>query len=198
MTDSSATALTPSATEPDATEPDATEPDDTDATEAGRPPFSWHKLTLMVLAGLLVALSIAAVVFALQARAAAEERTEREAAMRYAQQTLLNLFTISAESLDEDIQQVLDGATGQFRQEFSQGSENLREIVNTNQVVSEGKIVESGLVRLEDDTATALLVVDVTVRNKENPEGGFDSHRVKLELERQGDQWLTSFLEVVG
>jgi hypothetical protein len=42
------------------------------------------------------------------------------------------------------------------------------------------------------------VVVDATVRNTENPRGGVNTYRMKLELERQGEQWLTSMLEFVG
>jgi Mce-associated membrane protein len=165
---------------------------------SSEPQFSWRKVAVIVLAGLLVALSVAALVLWLQLRAAAQEQDAREEALRYATQTAKNLTSISYEALDADIDQVLDSATGQFREDFAERSDNLREVLTTNKVVSEGEVLEAALVNADEDSATALVVVDATVQNTQNPEGGATTYRMKLELERQGDQWLASMLEFVG
>ncbi len=58
--------------------------------------------------------------------------------------------------------------------------------------------MEAGIVRSDERTATALVVVDGNVRNTAAPEGRVNTYRMKLELERQGGRWLTSMLEFVG
>ncbi len=166
--------------------------------QPSRPPFSYWKLTVMLLAGLLVALAVAALLLGQRLREADATQDGRDDALRYARQSALNLTSISVENLDADIQQVLDGATGEFESDFAQRSDNLREVLTSNEVVSEGTVLEAALVSADENTATALVVIDATVRNTENPDGGVNTYRMKLELERQGDQWLTSMLEFVG
>ncbi len=177
-------------TAPDASSPPPTSP------AAGRPGSS--RRLLVALSILLAVLALAAVLLGLQVREARAAEDRREDALRYARQMALNLTSISVQELDTDIKQVLDGATGEFEEDFARRSDNLREVLTTNEVVSEGKVLEAALVRSDEDTATALVVVDATVRNAQNPQGGVNTYRMKLELERQGDRWLTSLLEFVG
>ena len=153
---------------------------------------------LLGLGVLLALLAVAALVLGLRVREAQAAEDRRSDALRYAQQMALNLTSISVQELDTDIEQVLDGATGEFEEDFARRSDNLREVLTTNEVVSQGKVLEAALVRADDETATALVVVDATVRNAANPQGGVNTYRMKLELERQGDRWLTSLLEFVG
>jgi Mce-associated membrane protein len=153
---------------------------------------------LLGLGGLLLALTAFTAYLALGILEDRAQEDRREDALRYAKQMALNLTSISVQDLDNDITQVLEGATGEFGEDFANRSDNLREVLSTNQVSSEGKVLEAALVRADEETATALVVVDATVRNAANPDGGVNTYRMKLELERQGDRWLTSLLEFVG
>ncbi len=191
MTAPDATVGTPPGDGTSTPEAGASAPSDTATPRSGR--------RLLVGLGLLLALlAVTALVLGLRVRDARAADERREDALRYAQQMALNLTSISVQELDTDIEQVLDGATGEFEEDFARRSDNLREVLTTNEVVSEGKVLEAALVRADEDTATALVVVDATVRNAQNPQGGVNTYRMKLELERQGDRWLTSLLEFVG
>jgi Mce-associated membrane protein len=170
---------------------------DASASSEAATPRSLRRL-LVGLGVLLALLAVTALVLGLRVRDARAEEDRRQDALRYAKQMALNLTSISVQELDTDIEQVLDGATGEFEEDFARRSDNLREVLTTNEVVSEGNVLEAALVRSDEDTATALVVVDATVRNAQNPRGGVNTYRMKLELERQGDRWLTSLLEFVG
>jgi Mce-associated membrane protein len=122
----------------------------------------------------------------------------RASALTYARQTAINLTSLDYKTLGADIEQVLDGATGAFADDFEARADNLRDVLTTNQVVSQGQVLEAALVRADERNATAIVVVDATVRNTQNPDGGVTTYRMKLELERQGDRWLTSTLEFVA
>lgn len=129
---------------------------------------------------------------------AAELRDERAAALRAASQSALNLTSIDNAQFDEDVANVLEGATGAFKADFEARSKDLKGVLTENQVVSEGKVIETGLVRLGATSATALVVVDSNVRNTAAPEGRVNTYRMKLELEKVNGRWLTSMLEFVG
>ena len=147
-------------------------------------------------AGLLLLLALALLAVQLVRYEQREDR--RDAALRAAKQSALNLTSIDNESFDEDVQLVLDGATGAFRTDFEARSKDLKQILTENKVVSEGKVIEAGLVRFDPRNATALVVVDSTVRNTAAPEGRVNTYRMQLELELRDGEWRTSMLEFVG
>lgn len=155
----------------------------------------------MLIAGLsvvLVALAAAALFGALKLREASDRDSARAAALAAARQEALNLTSIDGRDIDSDLQRVLDGATGGFKTDFAQRSKDLKAVLSENQVVAEGKVLDAALVRADDETATALVVVDSNVKNKAAPSGRSNTYRMQLDLERQGGRWLTSALQFVG
>ena len=152
-------------------------------------------LVLSVL-GLLLLLALAAVAVQLLRYDSVDDR--REAILRAARQSALNLTSIDNREFSEDVQRVLDGSTGAFRSDFEARSEDLESVLKDNQVVSQGDVVEAGIVRNDERTATALVVVDSEVRNTAAPEGRTNTYRMRLELELVDGRWLTSMLEFVG
>ena len=178
---------------------DAPAPDRTGSTSAASaalvPPRRRLLLALSVLGLLLMA---ALVALALQLRSYEQVDDDRAAAVQAAQQSALNLTSIDNEDFKADVQRVLDGATGSFKTDFEARSKELAQVLAQNQVASEGKVIDAGLVRYDDLNATALVVVDSNVKNVAVPEGRVNTYRMRLTLERRGDQWLTSMLEFVG
>ena len=159
------------------------------------PPRRRLLLALSVLGLLLLAALVALVV---QLRSYEQVDNARGAAVQAAKQSALNLTSIDNEDFSADVQRVLDGATGSFKTDFESRSKQLAQVLAQNQVSSEGKVIDAGLVRFDDRNATALVVVDSNVKNVAVPEGRVNTYRMRLTLERQGDQWLTSMLEFVG
>lgn len=143
-------------------------------------------------------LLIAALLLGLQMRSAALDEAARRDALTAARQSALNLTSIDQENFEQTINAVLDGATGEFRQDFAGRVGELEKLLTENEVSAEGRVLEAGLVRSDRRTATALVIVDSTVRNAQAPDGRVNSYRMKLELEKVGDRWLTSTLEFVG
>jgi Mce-associated membrane protein len=146
----------------------------------------------------LLLLVAGALLLGWQLRSAAQDAAARNDALSAARQSAINLTSIDQEDFADDVAAVLDGATGEFRSDFAARSGDLERLLTENEVVAEGQVLESALVRSDRRTATALVVVDSTVRNTATPDGRVNSYRMKLELERVGDRWLTSVLEFVG
>lgn len=153
---------------------------------------------IVALVVVLALLAAAAIVGALKLRDDKQRDDARAAALGAARQEALNLTSIDGRDIDKDLQRVLDGATGSFRTDFQQRSKDLKTVLGENQVVAEGHVIDAALVRGDVDTATALVVVDSTVKNKAAPAGRANSYRMQLDLERHGSRWLTSSLQFVG
>jgi Mce-associated membrane protein len=149
----------------------------------------------LVLIAVLVA---ASVVFGLRVRAAEQREQDRDAALQAARQQALNLTSVDGTDLERDLDLVLAGASGQFRTEFAAQAERLTQVLTENEVRAEGRVLDAGLVRADEDSATAVVVVDSLVRNKSVPDGQNRNYRMQLELDHVGDRWLTSSLQFVG
>lgn len=153
---------------------------------------------VVVLAVALVLLSAGALVGAVKLRDAAQRDNARAGALAAARQEALNLTSIDGKDIDGDIKRVQQGATGGFATDFANRSKDLKSVLTENQVVAQGRVIDAALVRGDLDTATALVVVDSSVKNKAAPAGRDNTYRMQLDLERHGNRWLTSSLQFVG
>jgi Mce-associated membrane protein len=171
---------------------------DVDETAGSPPRRNRTRLALYAGAAALLLLLAGALLLGLQLRSAAQEQAARDAALSAARQSALNLTSIDQQDFEDDVAAVLDGATGEFRSDFAARADDLERLLTENDVVAEGQVLESALVRSDRQSATALVVVDSTVRNAATPDGRVNSYRMRLELEKVGDRWLTSVLEFVG
>lgn len=153
---------------------------------------------LVSLVVVLVLLAGAALIGAVELRNATARDNARAAALTAARQEALNLTSIDGRNIDVALKRVQDGATGAFAKDFASRATQLKDVLIANAVVAEGQVLDAALVRGDLDTATALVVVDSSVKNKAAPAGRANTYRMQLDLERHGSRWLTSSLQFVG
>lgn len=124
----------------------------------------------------------------------------RQAALAAAKQASVNFVSISAASVDRDIQRITAEATGDFRDEFTRGQSQVRAAVVENKVDSRGTVLRAGLVSGDRRRAVVLVAVDATVRNVKAPQGRPSHYRIQLDLvhDRDSGRWLVARLQFVG
>jgi Mce-associated membrane protein len=107
---------------------------------------------------------------------------------------------VSAATVDRDLQRIVDGATGDFKDEFTRGQAQVRAAVVENNVESRGTVLRAALVSGDRRFAVVLLAVDATVRNAKTPDGRVSHYRIQVEVSRDADsgRWLVSRLQFVG
>jgi Mce-associated membrane protein len=115
-----------------------------------------------------------------------------------ARQEALNFISIDYRKFDQDSKNVLSGATGDFKQQFSDESKTLQSLVTTNKAVSSGQVLQAGVVSSGASAARVLVVADATVANTAAPSGQVRNYRLQMDLVDEGGQWLTSDIEFVG
>ncbi|HEX6970193.1 MAG TPA: hypothetical protein VF174_15465 [Micromonosporaceae bacterium] len=168
-------------------------------TEPVRPPVRRRSLTLVLavvlLAG-LVALGLTGHRWYQRHRLG----TAHQAAIAAAKQATVDFVSISAASVDRDLQRISEGAAGDFADEFNRGRQQVRAAVVDNDVESRGTVLRAGLVSGDLDSAVVLVAVDATVKNVRAPEGRLSHYRIQVELIRDddSDRWLVSRLQFVG
>ncbi|WP_319447702.1 MULTISPECIES: DUF3329 domain-containing protein [unclassified Mycobacterium] len=127
------------------------------------------------------------------------ERAVAEAgqqALAAAQQYAVILTTVDANKLDENFTAVLDGATGEFKDMYSQSSGDLRQLLIDNKANSQGKVVGAGIKSATKDKVEVMLFVDQAVTNQLNPQPRMDRSRLVMTMERVNGRWLASKVDL--
>lgn len=124
-------------------------------------------------------------------------QAREETILRVARQGVLNVTTLSHESIDADIKRLIDSSTGEYRRQFEGRSSTFRDMVAESAVASEGTITEAGIESSEETSGKALVAVRAEVSNKAAPEGEQRQYRMAVNVVREGDRWLVSGLEFV-
>lgn len=106
--------------------------------------------------------------------------------------------TLDYRNIDPSIDRVLDGATGDFKKQFSSSRAQLVALSKQNESVSKGQVLRAGVVSMDADSARVIVVADSSVTNVNAPDPQPRHYRLALDLVRSGDRWLTSDLEFVG
>lgn len=122
---------------------------------------------------------------------AAGEEAER-AAVSYAEV----LTSIDSDKVDDNFKAVLDGATGEFKDMYTQSSVELRQLLIENKATARGVVVESAVQSASKDKAVVLLFVDQSVVNAKLPDPRIDRSRMKMTLEKIDGRWRASKVEL--
>ncbi|MFF7310853.1 hypothetical protein [Streptomyces sp. NPDC008137] len=134
--------------------------------------------------------------FGLYEQREADQR--RQGILAAARQSALNFTSLDYRHYDRDSVNVLAGATGDFKKQFTAQTEQLTKLVAQNKSVSQGQVLEAGIVRSDEDSARVLVVADSKVTNTAAPEGEARTYRLQLDLVHEDGRWLTSDVEFVG
>ena len=116
----------------------------------------------------------------------------QRAAVSYAQ----ILTSVDSNNVDENFKQVLDGATGEFKDMYSKSSVELRQLLIENKATAHGVVVESAVQESSKDRAVVLLFVDQSVSNTKLPDPRIDRSRMKMTLEKVDGSWRASKVEL--
>ncbi|MFI8834709.1 hypothetical protein ACIGPN_27290 [Streptomyces afghaniensis] len=134
--------------------------------------------------------------FGLYQQREADQR--RQGILAAARQSALNFTSLDYRHYDRDSANVLAGATGEFKKQFTAQTDQLTKLVAQNKSVSQGQVLEAGIVRSDEDSARVLVVADSKVANTAAPEGEARTYRLQLDLVHKDGRWLTSDVEFVG
>lgn len=116
----------------------------------------------------------------------------QRAAINYAQV----LTSIDSNNLDQNFAEVLNGATGDFKDMYTKESVQLRQLLIDNKATAHGVVVDSAIQTESKDKVVVLLLVDQTVTNTARPDSRVDRSRMKITMEKVDNRWLASKVEL--
>ena len=164
------------------------------ATDAKPGGLSWPVIGAVagVCGGLLVASGILGWQVWQQHQVKEASIEAQRAAVSYAQV----LTSIDSNKVDENFKDVLDGATGEFKDMYSQSSVELRQLLIENKATAHGVVVDSAVHEASKNKAIVLLFVDQSVTNTKLPDPRIDRSRMKMTLEKVDGRWRASKVEL--
>ncbi|WP_067887505.1 hypothetical protein [Nocardia vaccinii] len=170
------------------------------ADTAGKPRFRRRPPTprpvTAVLLLLLVAAVVCAAVFGWKLKARNDDAAAGQAAMAAAKDYAVALTSIDSAHIDGDFGTVLNGATGQFKDMYSQSATQLKPLLLQAKSVSKGHVVAASVQSVSGDHAVVMLFVDAEITNVTNPTPRVDRNRILMTMDRVGGQWLASKVDL--
>jgi Mce-associated membrane protein len=152
-----------------------------------------------MLASLAIVVVAAALVGFLGFRTYQSEQAKHrdELFLAAARQGAINLTTIDWQHADSDIQRILESATGTFYDDFSKRSQPFVEVVKQAQSKSVGTVSEAGLESESGDQAQVLVAVSVKTTNLGAQEQRPRAWRMRIDVQKLGDQAKVSNVQFV-
>nr|WP_299577404.1 DUF3329 domain-containing protein [uncultured Williamsia sp.] len=108
----------------------------------------------------------------------------------------VTLTSIDSATIDQNFQQVLDGATGSFKDMYAKSSDQLKTLLVQNKATSKGQVIDSGVQSASRDRVVVLLFVDQSVTNNQSPDPRVDRSRITMTMNRVDGRWLASQVDL--
>ncbi len=114
-----------------------------------------------------------------------------------ARQAALNLTTINYAEAEADVQRILDTATGSFREDFKKRSQPFIDVVKQSQSKSQGSVTETALESEQGDSARVLVAVTVNTLVAGVADERPRDWRMRISVQKVGDDAKVSNVEFV-
>ena len=186
-------------TEPDQDTDDATvdQPavaDDKPVARQAIPALRWPLILAVVV---LIAMGVLFGWLGHRAYQTRQDQHQRDLFLQVGRQAALNLTTISAVRVDDDVARILDSATGTFHDDWAQRAPAFVEVVKKAQSQSEGAVTAAGLESEASDRARVLVAVSVKTRTAGAPEQQPRAWRMRIDVQKVGNDAKVANVEFV-
>ncbi|MDT7696640.1 MAG: Mce-associated rane protein [Pseudonocardiales bacterium] len=168
----------------------------TEAAEAGRFPLRLPLPAAIGVAVVLVLAVAAAVTFGLLLqRRVATDRAGAEA-LATAKAYAVTVTSYDYQNLDRNFADVLDGATGEFKDQYTGASQTLRQLIANAKATAKGNVLGAGISSESPEQVEVVVFVDQTITNAATAQPRVDRNRVIMTLTPHDGRWLVGKLEL--
>lgn len=167
----------------------------------GKPVHSKRRRLIRVVTGTLAALIFLAAVglagfFGWKLKQQDDAAAAGRAALDIARTYAVTLTSVDNATIDSNFTQVLNGATGEFKDMYSQSAAQLRQLLIDNKAVSHGTVVDAAVKSATPTKVEVLIFVDQSISNSANPQPRIDRSRVAITMEKIDNRWLASKVDI--
>jgi Mce-associated membrane protein len=125
-----------------------------------------------------------------------QEEVAGTQALDAAKKYILALTSVDSGAVDKNFTEVLDGATGEFKDMYTKSSAQLRQALIDNKAAAHGTVIEAAVKSATQDKVEVVLFVDQSVSNASAPQPQLDRSRVTMTMEKVDGRWLASKVEL--
>jgi len=156
-------------------------------------------LRLAALSGMLILVALVGLASYLGVRSYQlhQVNEQRNLLLDAGRQSAVNLTTIDWEHADADVARILAAATGSFYDDFAQRAQPFLDVVKQTQSKSVGTVTEAGLESYSGNQALVLVTVSVMTTNLTASEPDPRHWRMRMSVEKVGDEEKVSNVEFV-
>jgi Mce-associated membrane protein len=126
-----------------------------------------------------------------------QERQRAGAYVAAARQGVINLTSLDFNKAKEDVQRVLDSATGAFKDDFQRRAEDFESVVKDSKAVTEGSVAATAVESMNNDSAVVLVLANERVTNIAGAKDQPRTFRFRVSVVHDGDQLKLSKVEFV-
>jgi Mce-associated membrane protein len=126
-----------------------------------------------------------------------QERQRSAAFIATARQGVINLTSLDFNKAKEDVQRVLDSATGEFRDDFQRRADDFTSVVKDSKAVTEGSVAATAVESMGKDSAVVLVLANERVTNLAGAKDQPRTFRFRVSVVRDGDELKVSKVEFV-
>lgn len=119
------------------------------------------------------------------------------AALEVARTYAVTLTSVDNQDIDGSFARVLDGATGEFKDMYSQSSAQLRQLLVDNKAASKGIVIDAAVKAATTTKVDVMMFVDQSISNAVTPEPRLDRMRILMTLDLVDSRWLVSSVEIL-
>jgi len=179
--------------------------DESDDEEPVAGPTGWRRwmpslytigaLAAVVIIGAFAGLSACMVH---QHRDATAQRQREAAFVGGAKQGVINMISLDYNKAKEDVQRVIDGSTGPFKDDFQQRANDVISVVTQSKAVTEGTVNAAALESIDENSAVVLVSATSQITN--SPPGKDEPPRMwrlRVTVAEVGGQYKMSKVEYV-
>jgi Mce-associated membrane protein len=152
-----------------------------------------------MLTGLVVVVALAGLTgwWGFRAYESHQANEQRALFLQVGRQGAINLTTIDYTEADTDIHRILDSATGSFYDDFAKRSQPFVDVAKQAESKSVGTVTAAGLESETANDAQVLVAVTVKTSNAGAAEQPLRAWRMRIQVQRTGDQAKVSNVEFV-
>ncbi len=126
-----------------------------------------------------------------------KERQRAAAYIATARQGVINLTSLDFNKAKEDVQRVLDIATGDFKDDFQKRAEDFASVVKDSKAVTEGSVAATAVESMNNDSAVVLVLANERVTNIAGAKDQPRTFRFRVSVVHEGDDLKLSKVEFV-
>jgi Mce-associated membrane protein len=126
-----------------------------------------------------------------------QEQRRSAAFIATARQGVINLTSLDFKKAKEDVQRVLDSATGEFRDDFQRRADDFASVVKDSKAVTQGSVAATAVESMGNDSAVVLVLANERVTNLAGAKDQPRTFRFRVSVVHDGDDLKVSKVEFV-